>query len=419
MNRQHIQEQSIAPTVPNRLTRTFTAFQYPNYRLWFLGQAVSLLGTWMQSSAQGFLIFQLTKSDAYLGYVSAAALPSVIVMLYGGVVADRVPRRTLLIVTQISMMILAFILAVLTFTGMVQPWHLIILAFLLGIANAFDAPARQAFILELVERPAMTNAIALNAAMFNIGAAFGPAVAGLLYAQLGPAWCFTLNGLSFLAVIGALAAMQIPPQRITIHTRAPLLELKEGLLYTVRHPIIRVLVAMVGITGFLGISFATLFPVWATEVLHGDAVTNGWLQTARGIGALLGALSIAVAGSRLKRGQTMSLNLIGFPIILILFSFVRTLPLSLLILVGAGMTTILVFNLANALVQTHVPDELRGRVMGIYTLVFFASTPLGSFIAGQASEAMGAPTTILINACLLLIVAVVGRIFLPQIKNLE
>jgi MFS family permease len=329
------------------------------------------------------------------------------------------PRRTLLILTQIAMMILAFILSALTFTGTVQPWHLIVLAFLLGIANAFDAPARQAFILELVERSSMTNAIALNAAMFNIGSAFGPAVAGMIYAKLGPAWCFTLNGISFLAVIAALVAMKIPPQRVTIHTRAPLLELKEGLLYTIRHPVIRIIVIMVGITGFLGVSFATLFPAWATEVLHGDSVTNGWLQTARGIGALLGALSIAVAGARLKRGQTMTLNLICFPIILIVFSFARTLPLSMVILIGAGMTTILVFNLANALVQTHVPDELRGRVMGIYTLVFFASTPLGSFVAGQVSEKMGAPTAILIDAVLLLIIAIAGWIFLPQIRKLE
>jgi MFS family permease len=180
------------------LNRTFAALQHRNYRLWFVGQLVSMVGTWMQSTAQGYLVFELTRSPAYLGYVGfAAGVPSWLFMLYGGVVADRMSRRNLLLITQTVMMILAFGLAGLTFSGLIQPWHLILLAFGLGVANAFDAPARQAFVLEMVSREDLTNAIALNSTMFNLATVIGPAVAGVAYAILGPAWCFTLNGLSF------------------------------------------------------------------------------------------------------------------------------------------------------------------------------------------------------------------------------
>jgi MFS family permease len=191
---------------------TFAALQYPNYRLWFIGQMISLVGTWMQGTAQGYLVYELTRSPAYLGYVGfAAGVPSWLFMLYGGVIADRMSRRTLLVITQTCMMLLAFLLAGLTFTGRVQPWHIIVLAFLLGTANAFDAPARQAFVLEMVDRQHLTNAIALNSTMFNLGTAIGPAMAGITYSLFGPAWCFTINAFSFLAVIAALLLMKLKP----------------------------------------------------------------------------------------------------------------------------------------------------------------------------------------------------------------
>ena len=194
------------------LKRTFTALRYRNYRLWFIGQLASLIGTWMQTTAQAFLVFQLTNSPAYLGLVGfASGVPSLIFMMYGGVIADRMPRRNLLIVTQSSMMVLAFILAALTFTGWVQPWHIIVLSLLLGTANAFDTPARQSFVSELVEREDLGNAIALNSTMFQGAMAVGPAVAGITYAVLGPAMCFAINGISFLAVIAALLMMRVKP----------------------------------------------------------------------------------------------------------------------------------------------------------------------------------------------------------------
>ena len=190
--------------------RTFAPLNHPNYRLWFIGQLVSLVGTWMQSTAQGYLIYDLTHSAAYLGYVGfASGVPTVLLTLYGGVVADRVPRRTLLIITQIYMMLLAVALATLVFTNLIQPWHILVLAFLLGIGNSFDAPARQSFVVELVGHDDLANAIALNSSMFTTANAVGPAVAGLTYAVVGPAWCFTINAISFLAVILALSLMRL------------------------------------------------------------------------------------------------------------------------------------------------------------------------------------------------------------------
>jgi len=277
----------IERTVPRpSWQQTFAAFKYRNYRLWFGGQLFSLFGTWMQTTAQGYLVYQLTNSSAYLGYVAfASGVPTWLFTLYGGVVADRMSRRTLMVVTQSAMLVLAFILAALTFTGLVQPWHIVVLAFLLGIANAFDAPARQAFVLEMVEREDLTNAIALNASMFNAATAVGPAVAGVTYAAFGPAWCFTLNGISFIAIIVALLMMQIRPQAVPARRVSAASEVMEGLRYVVAQPVIRALIGLVGVLSLFGVSLFALMPAWAVQVLGGDAATLGWLQSARGAGA--------------------------------------------------------------------------------------------------------------------------------------
>jgi MFS family permease len=270
------------------LKETFLSLSYPNYRLWFIGQLVSLVGTWMQSAAQGYLIYELTKSPAYLGYVSfAAGLPSWIFTLYAGAIADRIPRRTLMVITQSSMMLLAFILAALTFTNLVQPWHIIVLAFLLGIANAFDAPARQAFVVELVDRDVLTNAIAVNSTMFTSAIVVGPAVGGLTYAAVGPEWCFVLNGISFIAVIAALMMMKLKPiQRIQRKATA-WSEIKDGLRYVWRDDRLRMLISNIGVTTLFGLSIATLIPAWSVDILGGDAKTNGFLLSARGFGHFL------------------------------------------------------------------------------------------------------------------------------------
>ncbi|HEY6102284.1 MAG TPA: MFS transporter [bacterium] len=387
-------------------SQTFAALRHRNYRLWFRGQMVSLFGTWMQLTAQGFLIFQLTHSPAYLGYVSFAnGVPSWLLTLYGGVVADRIPRRTLLLVTQTFMMLLAFALAVLTFLGAVRPWHIIGLSFLLGVANAFDAPARQAFVRELVELPDLTNAIALNAIMFNSAVAVGPAVAGLAYAGLGPAWCFALNGISFLAVIWALSLMRIA-RTDSPAVRAPAMAgLKEGILYAAHQPMIRTLIGIVAATSLFGISVNTLTPAWAVSVLHGDARTNGWLLSARGVGGLAGGFSIAMLDRFNVRGTLLTAGSVALPVLLLLFAGTRSLPASLAVYLASGAAFILVQNLANALLQTTVPDHLRGRVMGVFMMTFFGSIPLGSLIIGLLAHALGAPLAIALNAACLLGVA--------------
>jgi MFS family permease len=400
--------------------RTFAALKYPNYRLWFCGQLVSLFGTWMQSTAQGFLVFQLTRSPAYLGYVGfAAGLPSWLFMLYAGVIADRISRRTLLVITQTCMMVLAFVMAGLTFLGLVQPWHIVVLAFVLGVANAFDAPARQAFVLEMVEREDLTNAIALNSAMFNTALVVGPAVAGVTYAAFGPAWCFTINGVSFIAVIAALLAMRLKPQAVVLGRASALADLKEGLRYVASQPLIRTLIGLLGTTALFGMCFVPLLPAWAVNVLGGDATTNGLLQSARGVGALSGALLIASLGRFRYRGRLLSFGTFAFAIMLLVFAFVRWLPLSLLTLSCVGIGQILFLNLANGSVQTLSPDALRGRVMSVYMLVLFGFMPIGSLLAGSFAEHFGSPLTVMLGALISLLVATLTWVFVPDLRALE
>lgn len=400
--------------------QTFTALKYPNYRLWFWGQMISLFGSWMQSTAQGYLIFELTKSPAYLGYAGFAnGVPTWFFMLYAGVVADRMSRRKLMIMTQTSMMILAFLTAGLTFLHLIQPWHIILLAFCFGVTNAFDAPARQAMVQELVDYRDMTNAIALNSAMFNTSVALGPAFGGLTYALFGPAWCFTINGLSFIAVIAALSAMKLKPSAPRAKQNSVLTDLKEGLGYVVAHSMIRTIISLVGVISLFGFAFATLMPAWAVKILHGNAMTNGFLQSARGFGALASALLIASLGRFKFRGKLLTFGSFAFPVLLVIFAFIRWEPLSMLFLFGIGFALILVFNLANASVQTLTPDALRGRVMSIYSLTFFGSMPLGALLIGWMATKAGEPTTIVINALITLTYASILLVFMPKLRKLQ
>jgi MFS family permease len=404
-----------------KLAHTFAALRSRNYRLWFFGQMTSLFGTWMQTTAQGFLVYQLTHSPVYLGYVAfASGIPTWLFMLYAGVVADRRPRRSLLLVTQTAMMILAFILACLTFFKLVQPWHIILLALGLGMANAFDAPARQAFVLEMVQREDLTNAIALNSTMFNSATAFGPAIAGVTYALFGPGWCFTLNGISFIAVIVALLAMKnLNPQPIPEQPNSVLADLKEGLSYVLSHPMIRTLIGLVGMTTLFGVSFVTLIPAWTVRILHGNASVNGLLLSARGLGALISALSIASLGRFKFKGKLLTLGTFAFPVCLLAFALVRWTPLSLLTLVTVGWASILISNLANALVQTLASDKLRGRVMSVYSLTFFGFQPLGGLLAGAVAEKAGEPATVILWSLISLGSAASIFTFWPKIRELQ
>jgi MFS family permease len=404
------------PSPPSN--RVFAALAYPNYRLWFVGQMTSLFGTWMQSTAQGYLIYELTHSAAYLGYVGfASGIATWAFTMYGGVIADRVPRRSLIVLTQALSMILAFALSALAFLHVVAPWHIVVLAFLLGVVNSFDAPARQSFVLEMVERHVLTNAIALNSTMFNIATAIGPAVGGLTYALFGPGWCFAINGLSFLAVIAALLAMRLaawkPPER----RGSTFGDIRDGLRVVVGDRRILATICLLASVSLFGMSFTTLIPAWAVRILHGDARVNGLLQSARGIGALGAALWIAAVAHRRRKGRTITAASLLFPVMLFLFSLTRVLPFSLLALFAVGATNITVNNLANAFVQTLTPDAVRGRVMGVYMLSFFGFMPIGALLAGMLATQVGAPITIMIGASGTLVCALAVAILVPSVRR--
>jgi MFS family permease len=402
------------------IRQTFAALRHRNYRLWFTGQIISLFGSWMQTTAQGFLIYELTKSPAYLGYVGfASGIPSWIFTLYGGVVADRFSKRSVLIVTELIMMILAFILAGLTFLHIITPLQIVFLSFMLGIANAFDAPARQSFVLELVDREDLVNAIALNGTMFNSAAAIGPAIAGLTYAAFGPSWCFTINGLSFIGVIIALAMMRIEkPDNVKIKKSATA-ELKDGMVYLRKQKMIMLIIAIIAVTALFGISFTTLIPAWAVNILHGDASTNGFLQSFRGLGALVSALMIASISHLKIKGKLFSFSLFAFPAAILIFSFVKFLPLSFILIFTAGIAQVFILNLANGFVQTVVSDEYRGRVMAVYSMTFFGFMPIGSLFIGYTAHFLGEQTAVIINSSVLLLFAAVISTAYPALRKLK
>ena len=400
------------------LRQTFSALQYYNFRLWFSGQLVSLIGTWMQSTAQAYLVYELTKSPAYLGYVGFAnGLPTWLFTLYGGVIADRFSRRSMLLVTQTSMMILAFALAGLVFSGYIQPWMIVVMAFLLGTANAFDAPARVSFVVELVDRKDLTNGIALNATMFNSATVVGPAIAGMAYAALGPAWCFVINGLSFVAVIVALIFMKLPVSQIARRQVSALSDIKEGLRYTVGNKLIRTIIISMGVLSLFGLSLMTLLPAWSANILGGDAKTYGLLLSGRGIGALIGALMIAAYGRYNVRGKLWTIGSLSMPVLMIAFAMARWLPLSLAIIIITGWSFMVMVNTANAMTQIQVDDHLRSRVMSIYTLVFFGGMPIGALITGNVAEKIGEPGALLINAVLLLTFSIFVFLRLPYLRR--
>ena len=399
---------------------TFASLKYPNYRLWFAGQLVSLVGTWTQSAAQGYLIYELTKSPAYLGYVSfASGLPTWIFTLYAGAIADRVSRRTMMVITQTSMMMLAFILAFLTFTKTVQPWHILVLSFLLGISNAFDAPARQAFVQEMVKREDMTNAIALNSTMFNLAFVLGPALGGLIYAAVGPGWCFTINGISFIAVIIALLLMKLKPFSFVNTRKSAISDMKEGFRYVLNHSAVRKLIGDLFFITLFGLGVTALIPAWSNTVLHGDAKTNGFLLAARGFGSLIAALLIASLGRYRWRGKLLSASSLLLPISMIVFALMTWLLPSFIAMAAMGFTFMMIVNLSNAMVQTRIADEMRGRVMGVYTFFFFGAMPVGSLIAGWSAEIIGEQLTVIISAAILLLFALWVLWRQPDVKAME
>jgi len=401
-----------------QISQTFTALKHRNFRLWFIGQMVSLIGTWMQATAQSYLLFELTSSPIMLGIAGfSSGIPIWLFSLYSGLISDRFSRRKVILFAQTFMMILGFILAFLTFTGLVRPWHIIVLAFFLGTANAFDAPARQSFVVDMVPKEDLTNAIALNSSVFNLGTIVGPSAAGIVYALVGPAWCFTINAISFLGVIAALLLMNVPPRPKILQKNSPFSELKEGLHFAIGHIEIRYLLINLAAVSVFSFSLMTLMPDWATTVLGGDVKTNGLLLSARGAGSLVAALMIANLGSRIVRGKIWTFGGLVMPIAMILLGSFKILPISLLTLMILGWSLMSVVNITNALIQTHVPDGLRGRVMSIYILVFQGTYPLGALLVGWLADMYGSPITIIICAGIITLVYGLINLLHPTIRK--
>lgn len=362
------------------------ALRHRNFLLFWSGQIISLIGTWMQTVAQGYLIYQLTGSSALLGLVSMlGSLPILLFTTVGGVVADRVPKRRLLVWTQSLSALLALILGILVSTNLVQVWHVMVLATALGVVNAFDTPTRLAFVVELVGKRDLFNAIALNSSIFNAARIVGPAVAGLLIARTGLSAPFLINAASYIAVIAGLLAMRMPPFVREVAPEPPLRRLTEGLRYIKNDGAILTILMTLGSASILAFNYPALLPAFASQQLHQGAQGLGLLYSALGVGAISGALLLAAYGHRLPRAKLFWSGAIAFALTQIIFAFSPNLIFAMIISVAMGLCMILFVADANTLVQTLVPDALRGRVMGVYTLVFLGSTPLGSLWAGLAA----------------------------------
>src|SRR5574341_1716954 len=367
------------------------ALAHRNFRLFFLGQTVSLTGTWMQSVAQGWLVLTLTNSPFYVGLVAAlSSLGVLLFTLYAGVVADRTDKRRTIIITQSLLMLQAFALAALVWTGAVTVEHVMLLAVLLGIVNAFDIPTRQSFIVEMVGKDDLMNAIALNTSVFNGTRVFGPVVAGLLIGRFGVGACFFFNGVSYLAVLAGLFAMRIPPHVPTAPHPSAWQGLQEIVAFIRSDVRVATLIGLTALLSIFGFPFLTLMPVFARDILHSDARGFGVLMAAIGVGALFGALTVAVYSRRIPKGRFMVIGGTAFGTFVTLFALSRSFTLSLVLLACAGCAMIVNNALTNTMIQTLVPDALRGRVMGFYSFMFVGMSPLGAFQAGAFAERVGA-----------------------------
>ncbi|MFL5684320.1 MAG: MFS transporter [Chloroflexota bacterium] len=396
---------------PGRLSGSdgLSPFQHRNFRLFFAGQAVSLVGTWMQQVAQAWLVLELTHDPIWLGIVAAAQfIPVMVLGLFAGVAADALPKRQVLIATQTAMMVLAAILAVLVIADVVEVWMILVLAFLLGIANAVDMPARQSFAYEMVGREEVGSAVALNSAMFNGARVLGPAAAGLAIGAFGVGPAFAINAVSFVAVIVGLLMMRDTELHIGNRiarpetVRAVVRNLAEGLRYVRGTPVVLLAVVVVGGVATVGMNFNVLIPAFAQDDLAAGAAGYGFLMAASGIGSLLAAMRLVFGGRPRPVRLATGALILGLASVALAATRVYPVALGLMVLVGFG--SILMAATGNTTIQLAVPDHLRGRVMSVYTTVFSASVPIGGLAFGAAASAFGVPTAIAIGGVLTLVI---------------
>jgi len=419
---------------------TFRALRHRNFRLWFVGQGISLIGTWMQTMAQQVLIYRLTGSAAWLGIVNfVAIIPLVPLALWGGSISDRAPKRTIIVITQTIMLVQALLLAALTWAGIVQVWHVIVLAFMLGAANAVDMPARQAFTVDMVEgKEDLTNAIALNSTIFNGARALGPALAGLAVAATGEGTAFFLNALTFVAVIVCLLTMRNLPDSSERSPKGSGVgsHMVEGVHFVLKQQSILVLISLIAVSAFLSMPYNTLMPVFADAVLKDsaqpvttficsrmvceapEALPLGILLTAVGVGAVFGALLVASLPDNARRGHMLTIGNLAFPLVLLVFAASRSFVLSMLTLFLVGISFVWQNSLANTLLQLVTPNQVRGRVMSLYSLTFQGMMRTGGLQAGLVADRIGAPLSIGIGAAVSLAYGLFVAIRFPRVRDM-
>jgi MFS family permease len=389
---------AVSPAVSSGLpaaSRRFRAMQHRNFQLFIAGQLISLIGTWMQNMAQLWLVYQLTHSAALLGVFGfASQVPMLFLSSLGGYVGDRYDRHRGVIATQTISMILAFVLAGLTRTHLINKWELIGIAFLVGIVNAFDVPIRQAFFVQMVGKEDLPNAIALNSSIFNGARAVGPAIAGFAIALVGAGWCFFLNGLSFVAVIVALLLMRIAPREIKPSTDSPLKSFVQGFRFVMGDVPVRSVLLLLSALSLFGLQYAVFMPIYAQDILKGNARTLGWLMSSAGVGAVIGALQFAARTQYKGLARWIATTSATCAVGLIIFSQAKTLWLCVAVLFVVGFAATSQMAATNTLIQSRVPDELRSRVMAVYATMFMGVQPIGSLIAGGVARRIGAQYTL-------------------------
>jgi MFS family permease len=405
---------------PRRLATTLRALRNRNFRLFTAGQAVSLVGTWMQQVAVGWLVYRLTQSPLLLGLVSFAALaPGFVIAPFAGVLADRYSKHRIIVITQVVMMVQAFALAALVLSDHVTVGWILLLMTVLGIATGFDIPARQSFLVELVDdRADLPNAIALNSSIFNAARLVGPTIAGFAIAAAGEGWVILANGVSYAAVLAALFAMRLAPRPSAAGGEAVLRRLADGFRYAFGFRPIRALLLLVAVVSLLGVPFTVLLPVIATEVLGGGPQTLGLLMAASGFGALAGALYLASRSTVLGLGRVIALSASAFGAALVLLAFSRHILLALPLLAVAGFGMMAQMASSNTVLQTMVDDDKRGRVMSLYSMAFMGMAPFGSLILGAVAQRVGATWAIATGGVACIIAGVVFGRRLPSLREL-
>ncbi|PIU65684.1 MAG: MFS transporter [Armatimonadetes bacterium CG07_land_8_20_14_0_80_59_28] len=384
-----------ARKVRDHLSRTFSSLRNRNFRIFFVGQLVSTTGVWIQRTAEGWLVYELTGSKMLLGTVMAVAFaPMFFFSTIGGATADRYSKRTLLVVIQSALAIPPLMMAVLILTGHIQVWHIMALAAMSGAGMAFEIPTRQAFLIELVGEDDLLNAIALNSTIFNGSRMLGPAIAGYLMATLGIGECYLVNAVSFFALVAGLFMLQLPPHQPQRLTESALRHALGGFKYLRQNSLVAGLLAMTAVVGVFGMAYQVLVPVLAKDIYHLDERGYGILMSANGVGALAGALLVASLPSSVDRRKAVFISILTFVVALFFVSLAGSLWPAAFAMAAAGFGVIFYFATANTLIQSSVTDGIRGRIMGIWTLIFGAMAPAGSLLAGSVAQWLGAQRTI-------------------------